>query len=101
MAIVTMCVAVPAISAVLWKVARGRVRTYWIVLAAFVGTLTGMLAARIAAMPDTARSSLVAEIAAAAVTVSWWLVARGAMRDRMERDRTDDGGDGGRWYLDD
>jgi hypothetical protein len=84
----------------LWRAARGRVRTYWIVLAVFVGALTGMLGARLSSMPDTSRAQIVQQLAAVAVATCWFVVIRGAIRDTMRDKNSDDKNGGGRWHLD-
>jgi hypothetical protein len=68
--------------ALLYRSARKRLSTHWLIVVVVVGALSGLLLGRAAALPPGSHTELLQRVAIAVVFTAWWFLIREIVRAR-------------------
>jgi hypothetical protein len=68
--------------ALLYRSARKRLSTHWLIVVVVVGALSGLLLGRAAALPPGSHTELLQRVSIAVVFTAWWFLIREIVRAR-------------------
>jgi len=70
----------------LYRSARKRLSTHWLVAVVVVGALSGLLLGRAAALPPGTHTEFLQRVSIAVVFTAWWFLIREVVRERRNDD---------------